>query len=135
MAVTSIALLLPRLALSSWGDKDRQYVACLIDCPRSLCPVSYDGSLGEGQGALESFESFDKGWVSDDFWLRLMRWDCLSECKYRCMRELTELREQKGLKVVKFYGKWPFRRVCGVQELFSSIARCVHVCACAPWRT
>lgn len=49
-----------------------------------------------------------------------MQWDCLSECKYDCMHDYSSYRKMKGLPPDKFYGKWPFVRYYGVQEVFSS---------------
>lgn len=47
--------------------------------------------------------------------LKLLKWDCDSECKYRCMIDV-----QQGAPPVKYYGKWPFTRVLGFQEFASS---------------
>lgn len=53
--------------------------------------------------------------------LRLTLWSCEENCGYECMRENHALRLARGEQVVKYYGKWPFVRVLGTQELFSSL--------------
>lgn len=62
-----------------------------------------------------------------------MRWSCLDDCKYGCMHAVEEHRRsqqqqqqvhgggklQPSYGPVKYYGKWPFRRVAGMQEPLS----------------
>jgi len=55
------------------------------------------------------------------FWLKLFAWDCESDCEYQCMRNHTIQRKKSGLNVLQYHGKWPFIRVLGMQELFSSV--------------
>ena len=51
------------------------------------------------------------------FHLRLLQWDCASECDYSCQRSVTaSLLQRRSPKLHQFHGKWPFNRVCGVQE-------------------
>lgn len=52
---------------------------------------------------------------------KLFAWDCDSECKYRCMWITEEINRGGGQKPRQYYGKWPFWRVLGVQELGSSL--------------
>ncbi|KAF8248272.1 Per1-like protein [Wilcoxina mikolae CBS 423.85] len=51
--------------------------------------------------------------------LRLLFWTCPSECDYACQRSITQSRERHGQSIEQFHGKWPFRRLFGVQEPFS----------------
>jgi len=55
------------------------------------------------------------------FWLKLLAWDCKSDCSYQCMRNHTIKRKIEGRDVLQYHGKWPFIRVLGMQELFSSL--------------
>lgn len=50
-----------------------------------------------------------------------MGWDCESECGYTCMTMHVEARIERGLSMLQYHGKWPFRRVWGIQELFASL--------------
>jgi len=52
--------------------------------------------------------------------LRLTRWSCQENCRYECMHENSRLRLQNGEQQVHYFGKWPFVRFVGVQELLSS---------------
>ena len=54
--------------------------------------------------------------------LRVLRWDCASDCKYRCMTAVERARRREGLEPKKYYGKWPFARVLGTQEIVSAVA-------------
>lgn len=55
--------------------------------------------------------------------LRLLLWDCPSQCDYTCQHIITERRVSRDPPmldpVVQFHGKWPFQRVLGIQEPFS----------------
>jgi len=53
--------------------------------------------------------------------LRATRWDCEENCRYECMIQNSAVRRTAKEKQVHYYGKWPFTRVLGVQELFSSL--------------
>lgn len=50
---------------------------------------------------------------------RLLLWDCPAECDYLCQHATTTRRLETGRPVVQFHGKWPFRRLAGMQEPFS----------------
>ena len=54
--------------------------------------------------------------------MRLAGWDCASDCKFRCMQSTMALRAVEGLRPAKYYGKWSFHRVLGMQEIISSLA-------------
>ncbi|KAI5795437.1 Mn2+ homeostasis protein [Peziza echinospora] len=51
--------------------------------------------------------------------LRLLFWTCPQECDYSCQRTITAERITHALPIEQFHGKWPFRRILGVQEPFS----------------
>ena len=49
-----------------------------------------------------------------------MSWSCEDDCKYKCMHAVEAKRSSiDGTKVFKYYGKWPFQRVWGMQEVCS----------------
>eukprot|EP00904_Undaria_pinnatifida_P000889 jgi/Undpi1/10800/HiC_scaffold_3.g01329.m1 len=72
---------------------------------------------GEGRGG----SVVDRYAHSPPWHLRAMGWDCVSECGYQCMTMHVELRIRAGEPVQQYHGKWPFRRVWGIQELFASL--------------
>jgi hypothetical protein len=72
---------------SSAGDRDSLFLNCLKKCTFS-CRESPPLSLA----------------------LRILLWDCPSNCKYECMHQVTREYKQQGQKVLQYYGKWPFKR-------------------------
>jgi hypothetical protein len=52
---------------------------------------------------------------------RLLLWTCPQECDYTCQHIITAQRQAADppRPVVQFHGKWPFRRVLGMQEPLS----------------
>ncbi len=61
--------------------------------------------------------------VSIALHLRLLLWDCASNCDYTCQHIITNRRMAASPPilepVLQFHGKWPFYRLMGVQEPFS----------------
>ncbi|KAG7664181.1 uncharacterized protein J8A68_002285 [[Candida] subhashii] len=51
--------------------------------------------------------------------LRLLGWNCDSNCDYQCQRIITAERKSRNEEIYQFHGKWPFWRVLGIQEFFS----------------
>ncbi|EEP82461.1 conserved hypothetical protein [Uncinocarpus reesii 1704] len=68
-------------------------------------------------------ENCEKSPVSLPIHLRLLLWDCPSECDYTCQHVVTHKRLSRDPPmlepVLQFHGKWPFRRILGIQEFFS----------------
>lgn len=112
----SIALLaVLQCIVASSGDRAEIFQVCLTFCEASFCgqPYPMDRSL------------------------RLTRWTCLDDCKYRCMHEITNAAVEKmdmgdeHVRIEQYYGKWPFWRFLGAQEpasvLFSLLNLYAHV--------
>lgn len=54
--------------------------------------------------------------------LQLMNWDCSSDCSYNCMWALEGPKAAAAAgPVYKYFGKWPFIRVLGAQEIASVV--------------
>ena len=53
----------------------------------------------------------------------MFTWPCFDHCEYECMHHVASTRPGP---VVKFSGKWPFRRVLICQELLSSVFSLVN---------
>lgn len=53
--------------------------------------------------------------------LRLLQWNCESNCDYQCQILVTKDRIEEHEEVYQFHGKWPFRRIFGIQEFASMI--------------
>jgi hypothetical protein len=119
----ALFIILP-LVLSSPGDKSKHYIGCINSCPLRLCPNPSPQSSTLKQRPshfIKNLRNFDPNWVNPDPLLALLQWDCVAECKYECMHETQEEFHRAGKGFTKFYGKWPFVRVLGMQEVVSSV--------------
>ena len=83
-------------AAASIGDERESFVACVKECVAS--------------------QSCKLNWL-----LRATAWTCDADCKYSCMRTDLATIKAAGERIVQYYGKWPFIRVFGAQEIFSVI--------------
>ncbi|KAH9647266.1 Post-GPI attachment to proteins factor 3 [Citrus sinensis] len=108
-----ISCTLPALYASD-GDADPIYKGCVEQCEKTgcvgdkcfqHCNFSSDGKPIDGPWYLQ-----------EPLYLRWKQWDCSSDCRYHCMLAREGEREKVGDKPVKYHGKWPFRRVYGIQE-------------------
>ncbi|KAK9655869.1 hypothetical protein HCH54_000561 [Aspergillus fumigatus] len=65
--------------------------------------------------------------------LRLLLWTCPAECDYTCQHVVTDRRLARDPPmlnpVVQFHGKWPFRRILGMQEPFSVLFSLLNLLA------
>jgi len=96
----------PPAALASSGDRSDSFQRCLVKCTQQTCTAA--GGNGDG------WPSDHRG--SRPLALRLTRWTCADDCKYRCMHSLTDLAVESGVRMEQYYGKWPFWRLAGMQE-------------------
>ncbi|XAR71749.1 hypothetical protein NMG60_11018154 [Bertholletia excelsa] len=99
---------------ASAGDTDPLYKTCVEQCEKTgcvgnkcfqHCKFSSDGNPIDGPWYLQ-----------EPLYQRWKEWDCRSDCRYYCMLAREEEREKLGHSPVKYHGKWPFRRVYGIQE-------------------
>lgn len=113
---------------ASAGDADPSYRACVGECQRTgcigkrcftHCNFSLDGS------------SLDGPWyMQEPLYLQWKQWDCLSDCRYHCMHDREIERAALNQGPVKYHGKWPFKRLYGLQEpvsvAFSALNLAMH---------
>ncbi|KAL4706326.1 hypothetical protein ACJJTC_004935 [Scirpophaga incertulas] len=100
---------------TSVGDRSPTYQNNVLICMRSICKK--DGF------------SFNETATKDlDIWTRLL-WNCRDECRYRCMWRSVRVFDDREFTVPKFHGKWPFRRMFGVQEPGSAVASLLNLMA------
>mmetsp|Transcript_39100 Transcript_39100/g.76250 ORF Transcript_39100/g.76250 Transcript_39100/m.76250 type:complete len:203 (-) Transcript_39100:924-1532(-) len=112
---------------ASDGDRQHEFQSCISDCTHRNCVlggIAYaprrEAPAAEEAGA----EGFGKISFAPLPWLHrgLLMWDCSSECQHQCMVMVESLLEAKyGAEItrVKYFGKWPFQRICGMQEFMS----------------
>lgn len=72
--------------------------------------------------------SVDQPWyMQEPLYLRWKQWDCQSDCRYHCMVKRESQREALGYHPVKYHGKWPFKRIYGIQVCFIKLLVQLHV--------
>ncbi|KAG8390291.1 hypothetical protein BUALT_Bualt01G0068300 [Buddleja alternifolia] len=99
---------------ASSGDADPVYRACVEQCKKTgcvgdkcfqHCNFSSDGNPIDGPWYLQ-----------EPLYVQWKQWDCQSDCSYHCMLSREEERQKLGHKPAKYHGKWPFKRIYGIQE-------------------
>lgn len=132
-------LALLSLAAASPGDQSWAFRRCHMQCTRTGCAsLERTPAAGKDTSAAGSRQQCSPvcsgGSSAGDspaapLALRLWRWDCAADCSYLCMWQV-EASRPAGAAVQKYYGKWPFRRLGGMQEpasvLFSLLNLAAH---------
>lgn len=122
---TILVLALLGRAFASLGDDLPEFKSCVKYCELLTCnqfskyPDISAKEYAELREDIDLINTFDKTPIA--FHLTLLGWDCESNCDYQCQRLVTQERTEQGLEIYQFHGKWPFIRVFGIQELFSTI--------------
>ncbi|KAK9453799.1 Per1-like protein [Dipodascopsis uninucleata] len=86
---------------ASIGDRLPEFKNCVYSCIDSICESSNPPSL--------------------PLHMKFLFWDCQQDCDYQCQRSITANLIDMGKEIVQFHGKWPFKRVWGIQEPASVI--------------
>jgi len=118
--------------LASHGDDLYIFDDCLYQCEQLTCynnpyHIVQEEFHKELQDQNFDFKLYRPDWHFDSMplplHLRLLSWTCEQNCDYQCQRIVTKDRIDEGVEepVVQFHGKWPFRRILGVQELMSAL--------------
>ncbi|KAK9698983.1 hypothetical protein RND81_08G145400 [Saponaria officinalis] len=93
------------------GDSDPIYMTCVEKCKKTGC--IQEQCFNSCNVSL----SAEAPWYfQEPLYIRWKEWDCLDECRYHCMVLREAEREKRDDQPVKYHGKWPFRRVFGIQE-------------------
>lgn len=116
--IVATVLLAPTVVLGSIGDNLYAYQDCVYQCEESSCHSSTRYEHDE-------FRYYNHDWTFDPqplpIHLQCLKWDCVSNCDYQCQRLVTIMRRDNQEEIHQFYGKWPFLRVLGVQEIVSAV--------------
>ena len=103
--------------VSSPGDRSVYFRYCVHECVLQSSNVSYSSPPSPNPlffTVLPTSSPFPLP-------LRLLQWSPEDDCKYLCMQQHEQQLAKSGMETMKYYGKWPFTRVWGHQELFSSL--------------
>lgn len=109
---------------ASPGDNLPEFKTCVAYCDILRCnglenyPQITAGKYNEMIQDSELQEMFSEG---IPLWNQMLGWDCVGNCDYECQRMVTADRTSRDLEMYQFHGKWPFIRVLGIQELFSTL--------------
>lgn len=116
LAIVNVSLVLFFIGYSyaSIGDRSYQYDKCLDECLYKNCSNLFDDNRFE---------------LRQPAHLKLLGWDCLSECKYECMWQTVSWFVATNQPVPQFNGKWPFIRILGIQEPASAFASILNLIA------
>lgn len=130
LILSVVAFLAPGIRASP-GDDLYAFLDCLFQCEEITCHKNpYHIIQQEYRRELEAnpsyeFRYYNGNWQFDEMplplHLRLLLWDCKSNCDYQCQRIITSERKAHKEEIYQFHGKWPFWRVLGVQEVVSVI--------------
>ncbi|KAK6166706.1 hypothetical protein SNE40_023340 [Patella caerulea] len=96
----------------SIGDRSYRFMKCLIGCTTINCSKPHDFL------------------AKQPLHLKVLQWDCESECRYSCMWSTVDAFEKDGLKIPQFNGKWPFIRLFGIQEPASVLFSTFNAMCC-----
>jgi len=97
---------------ASPGDNLDSFHDCLEACQFKICQTTttYEDNF---------FLKYQYSNVSPI--LRLLSWDCFTNCDYQCQQIITMIRMEKNEEIYQFHGKWPFKRILFTQEFASSV--------------
>eukprot|EP00890_Picochlorum_soloecismus_P006626 jgi/Picsp_1/789/NSC_04278-R1_per1-like family protein len=144
LVVACLSQVVPK-ALASRGDEWVVFRRCVQQCTQiqngsAALPNQWINGVEIPQSRLCS-EDRDNGAKFDTLGylgslansssplLRLLNWDCESDCQYECMWTLEGYHREKGGKPLKYFGKWPFSRILGVQEPASVVLSVMNLVA------
>lgn len=107
------ALVIP--ASSSEGDASLVFQECHAVCLQTGCTKTPGDSNTCDTACPQHNRHYKPPWS-----LRLMGWDCSDDCSYHCMWAIEAPKASFASgPVYKYFGKWPFTRVLGAQEIAS----------------
>lgn len=111
--------------LASPGDNLDDFRDCRYQCEQLTCYLNpyyiLQDQFEEALRAAGDYKRYEPLWRFTSGGLnlpmKLLLWDCPSNCDYQCQQIVTKERVRKGEEVYQFHGKWPFWRIFGVQEV------------------
>ncbi|SCV03072.1 LANO_0G01970g1_1 [Lachancea nothofagi CBS 11611] len=106
-----------KVVSGSEGDRLYEFEACKDHCQASLACFGFE-NVGLESADWKNHGNFQQ---ASPIMNHLLLWDCESNCDYQCQQLITQERVLDGDTVVQFHGKWPFKRILGMQEFFSTV--------------
>ncbi|KAL7108448.1 hypothetical protein ACP275_06G112900 [Erythranthe tilingii] len=107
------------------GDSDPLYQSCVKQCEKTGCVES---KCFKHCNFSSNGDSINGPWyLQEPLYVQWKQWGCLSDCRYHCMLSREEKRQKIGHEPEKYHGKWPFKRLYGVQEPVSVALSAVNL--------
>ncbi|KAL8129074.1 hypothetical protein V2J09_018229 [Rumex salicifolius] len=101
-------------SFASAGDADPSYRTCIEQCKETGCVG--EKCISYCEVSLHNVSVEGPWYVQGLLYVQWKDQRCQSDCKYYCMTTRENEREALGHEPIKYHGKWPFRRVFGLQE-------------------
>lgn len=108
LLLVPLLLMLARTGRCSNGDRDSQYIDCMIPCYHHC----------------RSHPNFDPFIV---YPVQLITLSCPERCNYYCIEKVTQYRQEQGLPLLKYHGHWPFIRLLGIEEPASVVFSILNI--------
>lgn len=112
LRIVLISSVLLNKASASSGDESFAFVSCMHSC--TDC-----SKLSNTADVCSPFCTEENNATIYKLSLHrtVFRWTCVSDCQYRCMWAVeSQSKDNESHRVQKYFGKWPFTRVLGMQE-------------------
>ncbi|XP_074573073.1 uncharacterized protein LOC141829489 [Curcuma longa] len=104
---------------ASAGDADPVYRNCVEQCERT--GIIGDHTIEHCLYSSNDMPLNSSWYLQEPLYLQWKQLNCRSDCRYYCILERENEREELGLSPHKYHGKWPFKRVSVFQEPVSAI--------------
>mmetsp|Transcript_754 Transcript_754/g.1095 ORF Transcript_754/g.1095 Transcript_754/m.1095 type:complete len:358 (-) Transcript_754:129-1202(-) len=124
-----ISFFSPFLAHASLGDVTTQYRSCVSSCELEGCSLKQFSLQPNTHIQVCSALCFNNAADEVPRDLRLTLWTCQEDCRYLCMRHEEGPHGTSRTHPLKYFGKWPFLRVLGCQEIASTLLSLVNFAA------
>lgn len=113
-----LLLFSPSTILASPGDNLDEFIDCTYACEfQRSCPHSEIAYIDSTTNEFSKYNFEETPRLLTQF----LFWDCISDCDYQCQQIITKLRIADDEEIYQFHGKWPFIRLLGCQEIFSTL--------------
>ncbi|XP_029125475.1 post-GPI attachment to proteins factor 3 [Cajanus cajan] len=100
---------------ASAGDADPHYKICVNQCEETGC--FREKCFPNCKFSLDEVPNIGHPWnMLEPLYVHWKKGDCQSNCQYYCMLDKEKERELHSKGLQKYYGKWPFKSIYGIQE-------------------
>lgn len=113
---TIVTILISQVVKASLGDQLDEFQRCVLACRQKTCGAQLDQDNSNNE-----FLSLNYAEMPIALPLKLLFWNCDSNCDYQCQDVINIIRKQNNEELYQFHGKWFFIRYFYIQEPASCI--------------